>query len=98
MVYCVSMLHLHMYMYSACAITGMMLTYEYLFSMQLTVEGDHAKEKRQNSESPGSPEAPSSTSRVPMLDLTALAPENNSSGKLLTVSMYTNTKVNIFTL
>ena len=66
--------------------------------MQLTLEDDHAKEKRQSSESPGSPEAPSSTSRVPLLDLTALAPENNSSGKLLTVSVYTNTKVDIFTL
>jgi len=65
-----------LYMYSVPS-----LPYEYLFSMQLTVEGDHAKEKRQSSESPGSPEAPSSTSRVPLLDLTALAPENNSSGK-----------------
>ena len=47
-------------------------------SIQVTVEGDRSKEKRQSSESP---EAPSSTSRVPLLDLTTLAPENNSSGK-----------------
>lgn len=47
-------------------------------SIQVTVEGGRSKEKRQSSESP---EAPSSTPRVPLLDLTTLAPENNSSGK-----------------
>ena len=54
-------------------------------SIQVTVEGDRSKEKQQSSESP---EAPSSISRVPLLDLTTLAPENNSSGKASITCMF----------